>query len=98
MRNRCEQVNFKGARGPGFRCHSPGAWDTIRAVGRAQRCRGAFGPADRPSRQHLRELSKKGEMAMGDTGKKDKGKKEVQKKALLTPKEKRKLKNEKKAK
>jgi hypothetical protein len=33
---------------------------------------------------------------MGDKGKKDKGKKEQQKKALLTPKEKRKLKKEKK--
>jgi len=33
---------------------------------------------------------------MGDTGKKDKGKKEAQKKSLLTPKEKRKAKNEKK--
>jgi len=33
---------------------------------------------------------------MGDKGKKDKGKKERQKKALLNPKEKRKLKREKK--
>ena len=33
---------------------------------------------------------------MGDSGKKDKGKKEKQKKALLSPKEKRKLKREKK--
>lgn len=33
---------------------------------------------------------------MGDTGKKDKGKREQQKKAAHTPKEKRKLKNEKK--
>jgi hypothetical protein len=33
---------------------------------------------------------------MGDKGKKDKGKKEHQKKALLTPKEKRKAKREKK--
>ena len=33
---------------------------------------------------------------MGDKGSKDKGKKEAQKKALLTPKEKRKLKIEKK--
>ena len=33
---------------------------------------------------------------MGDKGKKDKGKKEHQKKALLTPKEKRKTKREKK--
>jgi len=33
---------------------------------------------------------------MGDRGSKDKGKKEPQKKPLLTPKEKRKLKNEKK--
>ncbi|QDS94285.1 hypothetical protein FF011L_30640 [Roseimaritima multifibrata] len=35
---------------------------------------------------------------MGDKGSKDKGKKEQQKKALLTPKEKRKAKNDKKAK
>ncbi len=33
---------------------------------------------------------------MGDSGKKDKGKRESQKKAQLTPKEKRKLKREKK--
>jgi hypothetical protein len=33
---------------------------------------------------------------MGDRGSKDKGKRESQKKALLTPKEKRKLKQEKK--
>jgi hypothetical protein len=33
---------------------------------------------------------------MGDKGSKDKGKREKQKKAQLTPKEKRKLKNEKK--
>jgi hypothetical protein len=33
---------------------------------------------------------------MADKGKKDKGKKEQQKKALLSPKEKRKLKREKK--
>jgi len=33
---------------------------------------------------------------MGDQGKKDKGKREQQKKAQLTPKEKRKLKREKK--
>ena len=33
---------------------------------------------------------------MGDKGKRDKGKKERQKKALLSPKEKRKLKKEKK--
>ena len=33
---------------------------------------------------------------MGEGGKKDKGKREVQKKPLLSPKEKRKLKNEKK--
>jgi len=35
---------------------------------------------------------------MGDKGKKDKGKREQQKKARLTPKEKRKLKREKKSK
>jgi len=33
---------------------------------------------------------------MGDKGKRDKGKKETQKKAKLTPKEKRKLKKDKK--
>jgi hypothetical protein len=37
-----------------------------------------------------------GETDMGDKGKKDKGKKEQQKKAQLNPKEKRKLKKEKK--
>jgi hypothetical protein len=35
---------------------------------------------------------------MGDKGKKDKGKREVQKKAKLGPKEKRKIKKEKKSK
>jgi len=35
---------------------------------------------------------------MGDKGKRDKGKREQQKKAKLTPKEKRKLKREKKSK
>ncbi len=39
---------------------------------------------------------KQGERDMGDKGKKDKGKKEQQKKAQLNPKEKRKLKKEKK--
>jgi hypothetical protein len=39
---------------------------------------------------------KQGETDMGDTGKKDKGKREVQKKAKLTLMEKRKQKNEKK--
>ena len=39
---------------------------------------------------------KQGETDMGDKGKKDKGKKEQQKKAQLNPKEKRKLKKEKK--
>jgi hypothetical protein len=39
---------------------------------------------------------KQGETDMGDKGKKDKGKREQQKKAQLTPKEKRKLKKEKK--
>ena len=34
---------------------------------------------------------------MGDKGSKDKGKREQQKKALLTPKEKRKAKNDKKS-
>ena len=42
--------------------------------------------------------SEKGETDMGDGGKKNKGKKEQQKKAQLNPKEKRKLKKEKKAK
>ncbi|GAI06858.1 unnamed protein product [marine sediment metagenome] len=37
-----------------------------------------------------------GETDMGDKGKKDKGKREKQKKALLNPKEKRRLKKEKK--
>ena len=39
---------------------------------------------------------KQGETDMGDKGKKDKGKKEQQKKAQLNPKEKRKMKKEKK--
>jgi hypothetical protein len=39
-----------------------------------------------------------GETDMGDKGKKDKGKREQQKKAQLNPKEKRKLKKEKKSK
>ncbi len=41
---------------------------------------------------------KPGETDMGDKGKKDKGKREQQKKAQLNPKEKRKLKKEKKKK
>jgi hypothetical protein len=41
---------------------------------------------------------KQGGADMGDKGSKDKGKKEQQKVALLTPKEKRKLKREKKEK
>ena len=40
--------------------------------------------------------SKEGETDMGDKGKKDKGKREIQKKAQVNPKEKRKLKKEKK--
>jgi hypothetical protein len=40
-------------------------------------------------------IFKQGERDMGDKGKKDKGKREQQKKAQLNPKEKRKLKNEK---
>ncbi|WP_298867986.1 hypothetical protein [uncultured Gimesia sp.] len=39
---------------------------------------------------------KQGETEMGDKGSKDKGKREQQKKAILTPKEKRKLKQDKK--
>jgi hypothetical protein len=39
-----------------------------------------------------------GEADMGDKGSKDKGKREQQKKALLSPKEKRQLKREKKKK
>ena len=41
-------------------------------------------------------IFKQGETDMGDKGKKDKGKREQQKKAQLNPKEKRKLKKEKK--
>jgi hypothetical protein len=41
-------------------------------------------------------IFKQGESDMGDKGKKDKGKREQQKKAQLNPKEKRKLKKEKK--
>ena len=41
-------------------------------------------------------IFKQGEKDMGDKGKKDKGKREQQKQAQLNPKEKRKLKKEKK--
>jgi hypothetical protein len=41
-------------------------------------------------------IFKQGETDMGDKGKKDKGKREHQKKAQLSPKEKRKVKKEKK--
>ncbi len=41
-------------------------------------------------------IFKQGETDMGDKGKRDKGKKEQQKKAQLNPKEKRKVKKEKK--
>ncbi len=41
-------------------------------------------------------IFKQGETDMGDKGKRDKGKREQQKKAQLNPKEKRKLKKEKK--
>jgi len=41
-------------------------------------------------------IFKEGKTDMGDKGKKDKGKREQQKKAVLNPKEKRKLKREKK--
>jgi len=44
----------------------------------------------------IRVAQPTGDIAMGDKGSKDKGKKEQQKKALLSPKEKRKLKKEKK--
>jgi len=43
-------------------------------------------------------IANHGETSMGDKGSKDKGKREQQKKAQLTPKEKRKLKREKKSK
>jgi hypothetical protein len=45
---------------------------------------------------YLTDPSNQGERTMGDRGSKDKGKKEERKKAKLNPKEKRKLKNEKK--
>ncbi len=41
-------------------------------------------------------IFKQGETDMGDRGKKDKGNKEQQKKSVLNPKEKRKMKKEKK--
>jgi hypothetical protein len=47
-------------------------------------------------RSLVQTIIKKGETDMGDKGSKDKGKKEKQKKAQHTPKEKRKLKKEKK--
>jgi hypothetical protein len=43
-------------------------------------------------------VNKKGETAMSDSGKKNKGRKEQKKKPKLNPKEKKKLKNEKKQK
>jgi len=46
--------------------------------------------------QEIQVIFKQGETDMGDKGKKDKGKRETQKKAQLTPKEKRKLKKENK--
>ena len=46
----------------------------------------------------VRLNSTKGETVMGESGKKDKGKRETQKKALLDPKAKRKVKQEKKSK
>lgn len=53
------------------------------------------GPDVRRGRpQAIQEIP--GEIDMGDKGKKDKGKREQQKKALHTPKEKRQLKREKK--
>ena len=42
------------------------------------------------------DVFSEGETAMGDRGKKDKGQKEQKKKPILDPKEKRKLKREKK--
>jgi len=45
---------------------------------------------------YISRYLKQGETGMGDKGKKDKGKREKQKKARFTPKEKRKLKKEKK--
>ena len=44
----------------------------------------------------LRVICKQGETDMGDKGKRDKGKREQQKKARVTPKDKRKAKQEKK--
>jgi hypothetical protein len=61
---------------------------------------------DRPLREQVpvgscvsrNVVCRKGETAMSDNGKKDKGKREQKKKPKLNPKEKRKLKNEKKQK
>jgi hypothetical protein len=46
--------------------------------------------------REIKRIFRQGETVMGDKGKRDKGKREKQKKALLTPKERRKLKREKK--
>jgi len=46
--------------------------------------------------QEIQVIFKQGETDMGDKGKRDKGKREQQKKAQLSPKEKRRLKKEKK--
>ena len=57
--------------------------------------KGAFA-FSRPSSQTLDTKNQKGGIAMGDKGKKDKGKREQQKKAKLTSKEKRQQKKDKK--
>jgi len=67
-------------------------------------CHSVLNPTDEIAKTHLGFRShspalftfKQGETDMGDKGKKDKGKKEQQKKAVLNPKEKRKLRKEKK--
>ena len=67
---------------------APICFDTITARGESERNLG-FEVAPR-------DTGNLGEAVMGDKGSKDKGKREAQKKALLTPKEKRKQRQEKK--
>ncbi len=58
-------------------------------------CTTEDGVSSRSEASHL-QARRNGGIDMGDKGKKDKGKREQQKKAKLNPKEKRKLKREKK--
>ena len=70
-----------------YNCHVPDS------------CRGRYGClSDIVDSMRNTSHFKQGETKMGDKGKKDKGKREQQKKAQRSPKEKRRLKEEKKKK